>query len=238
MNMNFFNTTITRNFKIAALAILSGSALLIQSCSKDNTPVQEFAFINITNAAPTTGTFNIYVDQNKINTGGAVSFGGTTGYMQALPGTHNVKFTTASSTESLISKDITLEANTVSSLFLIGSGANLDYLKIKDELGSVTSAKAFVRFINLSPTAPTLNLAVKDGEAIITDKAYKASSAFIEIEPKAYVFALKDKTNGNTLSELASIELKAGKSYTVIATGLLTPGGTEQPFGGRVITNQ
>lgn len=228
--------------KPAAFALLTVCTLLLHSCSKKDTPVQEVSFLNIINTSPTPATFNIYLDQNsgRLNQSGAISFGGATGYFQTAPGAHTIKFTTASSTESIITKTISLDASTASSLFLIDKGVNMDFLKIKDELGSVTSDKAFVRFINLSPDATALNLVVKDAtDVLIQDKAYKASSAFIEVEPKSYIFYIKDKATGTLPNkELTSIELKAGKSYTVMATGIVTPSGTDQPFRGQIITNQ
>ncbi len=237
--MNNFTTSLTRNFrKLGALTLFSMGTLLVQSCSKNEVQQQEVAFLNITNTSPTTGTFNIYVDQTKTNTQGAVDFGGTLGYMRLTPGNHSVKFTTASSTESLITKNVTLEANTANSLFLIDRGTNLDFLTIKDELGNVTSTKAFIRFINLSPGAPAFNLAVKDGNVIVSDKAYKASSAFIEVEAKSYVLEIKDKATSETKVTLESFEFKAGKSYTVIATGLLEPSDAERSLGSKIITNQ
>lgn len=240
MNMNNLTTAITRNFKkLSALTLLSIGVFTMQSCSKDDTPVQQYGFLSITNTVPTSATFNIYVDQKIINSQ-AVAYLGTSGYMRLIPGSHSIKFTTASSTDKLIEKSIPTEANSVTSLFLIDRGANMDYLTIKDELGNATSSKAFVRFINLSPNSTPLDLAVsKDGAVLISDKAYKASSAFIEVEAKTYVFHIKDKATGTTFkADLESIELKAGRSYTVIATGLQPATDTERGFGGKVITNQ
>jgi hypothetical protein len=239
MNMNNLTTSITRNLKkLGVLTLLSIGALTIQSCSKDETPVQEYGFLSITNTSPTLATFNIYVDQKIINSQ-AVAYLGTSGYMPLTPGSHTIKFTTASSTDKLIEKSVSTDVNSVTSLFLIDRGTNMDYLTVKDELGNGTSSKAFVRFINLSPNAPALDLAVKDGAVLISDKAYKASSAFIEVDAKAYVFQIKDKATGTTFkADLESADLKAGKSYTVIATGLQPATDTERAFGGKVITAQ
>lgn len=237
MNMNLFFKSVTVNFKNLGAIILMAAVLLLQSCSKDPDPAPEVAFLSITNTSPTLATFKIYVDQTQLNTGGPVAFGGSTGYFQVTPGSHSIKFTLASSIESLFTKSITLDANTVNSLFLIDRGANMDFLTLKDELGDMSSAKAFVRFINLSPDAPALDLAIKDGAVVIADKAYKSSSSFVEVEAKTYVFEFRNKTSGAATS-LTSTEFKAGKSYTIISTGLITPGDTGQPFGGKIITNQ
>ena len=235
--MNLFSKSVAVNFRNLGTIILLSAALLLQSCSKDPDPSPEFAFLSITNTSPTPATFNIYVDQSQLNTGGAVAFGGSSGYFQVTPGGHSIKFTTASSTESLITKSIALDANTVNSLFLIDSGTNMDFLTVKDELGDMSAAKAFVRFINLSPDAPALDLAVTDGDVVIADKAYKASSPFVEVEAKTYIFEFRNKTSG-AATTLTSTEFKAGKSYTIISTGLITPGDTGKPFGGKIIINE
>ncbi len=229
----------TNNFKkLSVFALLSIGALTIQSCSKGNAPVQEVAFVNITNTSPTPATFNIFIDQSIINQG-AVPFGGNTGYLRIPAGDHSIKFTTASN-EPVITKSLSFENNSVTSLFLIGKPANAEYFTVKDQLGSVTSSKAFVRFINLSPDAPSLDLTEKDGEIIISNNAYKTASAFKEIDPKSYVFQFK-KTNAGPEMErgtLESFEFKAGISYTVIALGIVGATDTEQPFGGKIIINQ
>lgn len=231
--------SVTKNFKkLGVLALLSIGVLTIQSCSKDPGPAPEYAFLNITNTHPTPATFNIYIDQKRINDG-AVAFGGNSGYMPLTPGSHNVKFTTASSTTAFIEKNVALEANSVTSLFLINQGANMDLFTVKDKLGDVYSTKAHIRFINLSPDAPALDLGEKDGEVIISDKAYKVASDFIEVEAKAYVLQIKDKATGAPINggALESFDFKAGRSYTIIAMGLLEPTDVEQAFASKILIN-
>lgn len=241
MNMNRFTMSVTQNFKrLGVFTLLSIGALTIQSCSKDVGPAPEYAFLNITNSYPTPATFNIFIDQNKINSSGAVAFGGNSGYLTVPVGNHNIKFTTASNTQALIEQNISFEANSIRSVFLIENEAKMEYLILKDEIGDMTSSKAFVRFINLSPNAPALDLAVKDGDVIISDKAFKTYSNFIEIEAKSYLFELKDKETGTTLEggELESFEFKAGKSYTIVAGGIVGPSDVQKPFTGTIYTNQ
>ncbi|SMC86487.1 DUF4397 domain-containing protein [Pedobacter africanus] len=232
MNKSTYFKTLT----IAAALTLG--ALLFNSCSKDPAPTPEISYLNITNASPTLNSYNIYVGSAKVNPA-ALGFTSVVPYGQYVPGTSAIKLTTGSSTESVFTKNVNLEANTVQSLFVIGKGATIDYLVIKDQLGSLTSDKAFVRFINLSPDAAALNLTIKDGNTIVTDKAYKASSEFVEIEAKAYVLQIKDKASGADKGLTFNLDAKAGKSYTVMAAGMLSPASdTEQAFKGHVINNQ
>lgn len=237
MNMTLFPKSNAVNLKSLVAMTLMSAGLMLQSCSKDPEPAPEVAYLSITNTSPTAGTYNIYVDQTQLNTGGAVAFNGSTGYFQILPGNHNIRFNIAGRPEGLINKDIPLVANTVTSVFLINQAPNLDFLVVKDTIGNVGSTKAFVRFINLSPDAPALDLAVKDGAVIVADKTFKASSSFLEIDAKAYVFEFRNKTSG-TSTVLPSTDLVAGKSYTILSTGLITPGDAGRPFGSKIIINQ
>lgn len=237
--MNFFtNLNMKKRHKLAALSLLTIGALAFQSCSKDPAPTPDSASFTVINTTPTPGTFNIYVDGNRTNPA-ALPFGGTLSYFKVSTGDHTIKFTTASSIESIVTKKVTAENTKAYSIILIDKGSNTDFLYITDDLRAPSSGKALLRFINLSPDAPSLDLAVKDVTAsLITDKAYKANSTFIEVDAKKYIFQIKDKATGTVKTTLDETELVAGKIYTVISKGLLAPTGTDQAFGGQVILAQ
>lgn len=208
--------------------------LTMVSCSKD-IEATPYAYLSIANVSPTLGTYNIYLDGTKSNTSGAVAFGGFLTYGTLTAGSHTLNFTTESSTESLLSKTISLDENGVYSAFLIDKNSNMDVLLVKDEMTVASTEKAFIRFINLSPDAPALDLAVVEGETLVSSKSYKTSSTFQAIDPKTYSFELKANSVVKTI--LADQSLTAGKYYTIIARGMMNVGETDQPFGAQLITN-
>lgn len=221
---------------IVALLMFLG-VMLVLSCKKTTVEVPDISYLSITNASPTLGTYNIYLNQRKVKDA-ALPFGGTIPYFQLNSATYNTMLTTESSTENLLSKDLLLEKDNIYSLFIVGKGANLDYLLINDEVRSLSVEKAYIRFINLTPDAPALSLVAKDSAAIISDKSYKTASGFVEINPKVYTLEIKDKLTGPTINkELTNVDIKKGKFYTVISKGLLIPLETEQPFGSLIISN-
>ncbi|RZM28180.1 MAG: DUF4397 domain-containing protein [Pedobacter sp.] len=229
-SFNNFNTG------IIALLMLLGTTLVL-SCKKEPVEVVDVSFLSITNTVPTLGTFNLYMNQNRVNNG-ALPFGGTINYFQVKSGTYNAKLTTESNAESLLTKDFDFEKDKIYSLFIVGKGAGLEYLLINDEIRTLSVEKAYIRFINLSPDAPALSLVAKDSAAVVSDKTYKSASAFVEINPKVYTLQIRDKVTGATINkDLPNVDIKKGKFYTVISKGLLTPLEIEQPFGGLVISN-
>lgn len=209
-------------------------SLLLTSCSKE-TETAAYAYLSVANVSPTLGTYNIYVDGTKSNASGAVAFGGVLAYSNLTAGNHTLSFTTESSANVLTSKVVSLEDNGAYSAFLIDKGDNLDVLLVKDDRTTASTEKAFVRFINLSPDAPALDLSVSGAEPLISDKVYKSASAFQAIDPKIYSFELKAKGIVKTI--LTDQTLTAGKYYTIIARGLTTVGDIDQPFGAQLITN-
>ncbi|WP_316820977.1 DUF4397 domain-containing protein [Pedobacter gandavensis] len=217
-------------------ALLSMSTLFLTACSTKEAPVPESASIMLVNTSATPATYNIYVNNGLANQA-ALPFGGALPYLRLNTGEQSIKFTTASSSESLITKKVTLENNKLYSLFLIGKSSNLDYLVINDEISKRPADKAMIRFINLSEDAAALDLSVKEGAVLVGDKAYKASSSFVEVEAKKYILQIKDKASGLVKSELEETELKAGSVYTIMSLGMMNPTGLEQKAIIKLINN-
>lgn len=235
--MTLFTFRITGNLsKLITGALFTLSSLVLSSCSTKETPIPESASLMMVNTSPTPATYNIYVNNAPANSG-AIPFGGALPYLKVNTGEQSIKFTTASSTESLITKKVNIENNRAYSLFLIGKEDKLDYLVIRDEIAQAPKEKALIRFINLSPDAGVLNLAIKEGAVLISDKAYKENSAFIEVEAKTQTLQIIDKATGSVKSELINEEIKAGGIYTILSIGMMTPTGLEQKAIAKKITN-
>lgn len=217
-------------------ALLTMTTLFLSSCSTKEVPVPESASLMLVNTSATPATYNIYVNNGLANQA-ALPFAGALPYLRLTTGEHSVKFTTASSTESLITKKVTLENNKFYSLFLIGKDKDLDYLVTTDEVTKRPTDKAMIRFINLSEDAAALDLGVKEGAILISDKIYKASSSFVEVEAKKYILQIKDKATGAVKSELEETELKAGSIYTILSVGMMNPTGLEQKAIVKLINN-
>jgi hypothetical protein len=49
---------------------------------------------------------------------------------------------------------------------------------------------------------------------------------------------IKDAATGTVRATLTDIDISAGRYYTIIARGLLSPGTNDQPFSGQSIINQ
>ena len=225
----------TKNFKKSSQILVLSLALLAVSCSKDDDPGTAAGYLSIINASPSLATYNVYLN-NDIMNAAALPLGGTIAYTPIAAGTYDLKFTTASNTESLLTRSITLNDSTTSSYFLIGKSGALDLLKVTDHISS-GSLKAAVRFINLSPDAPALDLTINGAAIVINNQFYKQASDFVAIDPGTYNFDIKARATGDVKTTLNGVTMAAGGYYTIFVRGMEIPGDTEHPLAAQLFTN-
>jgi len=209
-------------FKPLTLLVLAAFTAFT-SCKKTETADPTIAYIRVINTSPSLATYNAYFNGTIVNTA-ALPFGGSASYTAYAAGSYSLKFTTASSTESLLTKTIALSASTYYSSYLINKPAALDVYTIGDDLSLPATDKAYIRFINLSPDAPALDLA-KTGATttLITNKAFKNASAFVAVDAGTYTFDAKETSTGTVKATTASTSFLAGYHYDIICGGLVTP---------------
>lgn len=233
----FTNTKFKQWALICSVSMLF--TMILSSCKKSDAPAADgISYLTVVNAAPTVGTFNVYVNDVQKNTAALPLGGSILPYMQLVSGDNTLRFTTAGSTDNLLSKTISLGGNTAYTYFLIGQSGQLDGVLSTDVMTTVSTEKAFVRFVNLSPDAPSLNLAVTGGNVVINNQYYKQVSSFVAIDPKTYSFDIQEQSTGKIKTTLTGATLTAGKYYTVMALGMLSPGNLEQVLNAQIMTNQ
>jgi hypothetical protein len=210
------------HFKPLTLLVLAAFTALT-SCKKTETADPTIAYIRVINTSPSLATYNAYFNGTIVNTA-ALPFGGSASYTAYAAGSYSLKFTTASSTESVLTKTVALSASTYYSSYLINKPAALDIYTIGDDLSLPATDKAYIRFINLSPDAPALDLAKTSATTtLITNKAFKNASGFIAVDAGTYTFDAKETSSGTVKATSASTSFLAGYHYDIICGGLVTP---------------
>ena len=234
--INFYSKSIKNAFRYSIFALVL--TVSFSACKTDEVEVTPASYISVFNASPTAATYDVYLSDVKFNSA-ALPFGGGTTYTVKPVGSYNIKLTIAGRIESLVTKSASLAENKYYSYYFIDRPNVIDGLLVNDDVSATSADKAFVRFINLSPDAPALDLATSTGTSVAADKAFKQNSAFTPIATGATVLVIKDKATGATKSTLESFNFIAGGYYTVIARGLLNPAsGSENGFSGQVVLHK
>lgn len=192
------------------------------SCKKEETDTN-LSYIRIINSAPTLATYYPFINSTSVSSS-ALPYGGSTAYTTYATGSTTVKFTSENNAESLFTKTINLTPSTYNSFYLINKPGELEALFIADDLSMSSADRAYIRYINLAPDAPALDLA-KTGEttALITNKSYKTASGFIAITPGTYTFDAKETSTGTVKAVSSSATFVAGYHYDIICGGLINP---------------
>lgn len=214
-----------KSFKF--LALILTSFIAISACKKDEVSTT-VSYLRTVNASPTLATYNVYLNGSVINSA-ALPYAGSVAYTAREAGSYSLKFTTASSSESLFTKSVTLSPNVYQSFYLINKSGSLDGLALTDDLSISATDKAYIRFINLSPDAPAMDL-IKNGTttALFTNKAYKTATAFTQVDAGSYVLDAKETASGTVKASLTGFTFIAGYHYDIIYGGLVTPADDSQ----------
>ena len=203
---------------IAAVAI----ATLFGSCMKeqDVQPAQPVAGLSVVQASPTSDNLDVYVDNTKAVFD--LAYAKNIDYLNLFPGSRKITITKKGSQTPLYSEQLTLKDNLGHTLFVVDKLESVKYLFLEDDLTQPAAGKAKVRFVNLSPDAPALSLAIAGKETdLVANKLFKEYSNFIEVDAAEKVsFNVIDKGTGTTETSIADVKIAANGFYTIWVKGL------------------
>ena len=215
-------------------------AVSLSSCLKDskNTVQPPVAALSVINASPDAPALDFYLDDNKANTQ-AFGFGGGIDYVGAYTGKRTATFKTGGTTTVYKADTLTLEANKYYTLFLANTAGHEELLKLTDTIAKPADQKAGIRLVNLSPDAPAIDLAIKDGAVLVNNKGFKGFSPFISVNAaQKYTLEIRQAGTATVLATIANITLTNGSLYTVWLQGLAAAGAPDaKKLAAKIQTN-
>jgi hypothetical protein len=232
-------TTLNRATKTMLTTFAFAGLVAFSSCSKDddNTTVNPDATVKIVNVLPDAGAVNVYNGESKLNSTN-IGFGEATGYLSVAKGDATFDFKGTLNGNTVLSVPVKF-VNGTYSLFATGktSDNTTTGVLVKDDFGNTVEGKAKIRFVHVSPNAPTVNFLLNDS-LLNSGAAFKTATDFKEMAAGTYTVKLNDATSGTTVISKSDVVLQAGKVYTVVAEGLVnaTPV-VEQSFQLNVLAN-
>jgi hypothetical protein len=201
---------------------LSLIALTAISCSKDDdVKIPGNSGLAVIHAAPGTPELTFKINGVKSNTK-ALTFGAFNGYGMLQEGNYEFSVTKKDSTRILTKAAILLKNAKVYSLFIADIPSKPTFTLVEDDLTSPASEKANLRFINMSPDAGSLDLAVTGQTApLFTKTLFKGATAFSAITPGSELsFEIRENAKTEVLAKIGKVKIEKGKIYTIWAKGL------------------
>jgi hypothetical protein len=195
--------------------------ICLSSCLKNNTtPItndQQIALLSVINAAPSTQSVDFYLAQTKINAV-ALPYGGGLDYANVPTGISTATFYLTGTQQVIKTSQIDMQANTHYSLFLSNQLSNPDILFLTDTINSSPNPNsvALMRFVNLSPDAPAVDLGMTGtNSTIVNNKSYKGYSYFVPVTGNTITLEVRKTGTSTVLISLPAVALQVGNVYTV-----------------------
>ncbi|MGZ3943890.1 MAG: DUF4397 domain-containing protein [Mucilaginibacter sp.] len=217
--------------KLTPIAGLLCLVLLLSSCLKDNTPAYNppVALVSFFQASPDQTALDLYFNNNKVNLG-PIAYGTGLDYFRVFAGLRNINFYTYGVMNQVFTDTATIKANNIYSLFLANKATQSDLVLLNDTINQPPANMASIRFVDLSPDAPHVDL-VLNNNTEVANKTYKGFSSFLPVTGNtSYNIQVKETGTGTVLATLNGVTLNTNLVYTIIFSGLVE-GGTpaDQP---------
>ncbi len=129
--------------------------------------------------------------------------------------------TTPRFVRALAAATVNLAASAAYSTVMVGPAGAAELLILQDDLSVPTAGSARVRFVNVSPNAPALDLAQTGAAPLSSGVAYKEASGYVDVPPGSISMELRAAGSSNVLATLPGASLAAGVVYTVYAMGTM-----------------
>lgn len=223
-------------------ALLAASALMLGACSDDDNngnPLfsdPEPSRVQIVHASPDAPAVDIVLNNGGTPAVEDLSFPNSTGYVELSPGMYNVKVNAANTTTTVINADLNLDEDVNYTVFAIDSLSSIEPLVLVDDLTSPAAGMAHVRFVHLSPDAPSVDIAVTGGSVVFPNVDFRGYTAFTPLPAGTYNLEVRVAGTSTVALPLPGITLEAGNIYTVFAKGFLS-GVDAEALGAQVIVN-
>src|SRR6056297_1302556 len=179
---------------------------------------QDKSYIRIFHAAPNAPGVDVYANNNLVARN--LSYRNFTDYLPIPAGTVRVKvFPTGEKTNPLIDTSLEIIAETITTVAAIGQPPNISLLPVEDPRIPIEPGKSFLRFANLAPTTPNLDLSLPGGPVLFKDVEFKEVTDYISVSPKTYTIELFPTGTKDRILYVPNMTLQPNNFYTVYAIG-------------------
>jgi hypothetical protein len=180
------------------------------------------AMVRVAHLSPDAPAVDVYLGGNKALSN--VPFGAVSDYLSVPAGTYPIKVLPAgapAADRGVIEASATVEGGKAYTVAAAGRLAQIGASIFADDRTAPRAGKAKIRVIHASPDAPAVDIAVKGGPVLFSNLAFKAASAYAEVDPGTYDLEVRPAGTTTVALALPGVRLDANTAYSAIANGLL-----------------
>jgi hypothetical protein len=102
-----------------------------------------------------------------------------------------------------------------------GYPGGVTMMPLPEQLPAISPGQSAIRFVNLSPNTPNVDLTLPDGTVLFGNVGPNARTSYIALSPGAYSLQVSPTGMYQALIVIPSLALAPGTSYTIALLGLL-----------------
>ena len=175
-------------------------------------------YVRCVHAIPYAPSVDIYFDDKKVFSD--LSFGNVTNYIEIAPKTYSVKLYKSGTHENpIIEESIQVTPNSMSTINITFENNEIAFFTLDDSNANSNPLLSYVRFINLSPTAPLLSLRVPNGIVLFNEASYLKTNNYYPTSPGIYNFIVS-ASDGKFNKYISNIHLTKNLAITIYMIGL------------------
>lgn len=182
--------------------------------------VSNVAYVRLLQASPDAPTVDVYANGSLI--AAALIFGQLTNYVCVTPGVYRITVFPAGTVVSpIIDTTITIVGRTSLTAAFVGLLANISLQIILEPPVYLTYNNALMRFAQLAPDAPAVDLTLPDGTVLFSNVTYGSVTTYVAVAVGNYTLQVRVSGTTQVVLTLPSVYLGPGLAHTIFAIGLL-----------------
>lgn len=179
---------------------------------------EQKSFVRVLHTSPDAPAVDVYVNGQKAVSG--LTFKETTDYLRLSPGQYTIEvYPAGDMSQPVLRERVALTRNTYYTAAATGKLANI-MLTVFVDKPYVNPNQSKVRVIHLSPDAPNVDIAVKDGDVLFKNIPFGKATDYLTLSPMTVNLEVRIAGTNNVVLSIPQVQLQAGKTYTAVAVGL------------------
>ncbi|MBM7692538.1 hypothetical protein JOC77_001968 [Peribacillus deserti] len=197
---------------------LSNLQKAVQNLGNGNEMRPAAARVRVIHASPDSPSVDVYI--NGMRTLRDVSYKHVSDYLSLPTGRYQIDMYPAGTMVStVISRKVNIESGRYYTLAAIGPGANLRLMPIEDHL-FVPSSETKLRIAHFSPDAPSVDIAVKNGDVIFPNATFRKMTDYVGLTPMTVDLEVRLTGTSTVVLPLPNIRMNPNTAYTILILGL------------------
>lgn len=193
------------------------------------TAQESTAQVRVMHASPDAPAVDVFVDGSEVLSD--VPFFALSGALSVPAGAYRIQVAPAGAgpESSVIDATVQVEGGKAYTIAAVNTVANIEPLVLEDNTGIPPAGQARVRILHATPDAPNVDIKLAGTDtAVLSDVPFKAA-AYLDVDAGSYTFDITPAGSPDVVFTTPPLRFEAGWTYTLVATGFLSPEGEGAP---------